>query len=280
MGRKRVTLCKSEEKRMDAMNVLYGGLIAVSMYSKIPVPAVAWTKERMRYALCWFPAVGAVCGGCVWLWLKLAAQWGIAPAPAGCIGTAIPILLTGGIHLDGFCDTVDARHSYAEKEKKLEILSDPHIGAFALIGLGVYFLLYAGAMIQLYSDSLYLGQWKPAAAFCFVFSLERAFSGLSVVCFPCAKNSGLAKRFSDGAQKRVTRGVLLLWIGGITWGLAKVGLKELLVIGGSVFLIFGYYGRMAKKEFGGVTGDLAGWFLQTAELAALFGIVVAAGGRI
>lgn len=261
------------------MNFFYGGLIAFSMYSKIPVPSLAWTKERMRYVLCWFPAVGVVCGGCVWLWFRFAAQRGIYPGAAGCIGTTIPVLLTGGIHLDGFCDTVDARSSYAGKEKKLEILSDPHIGAFALIGLGMYFLLYAGAMIQLYSVAVRMGQWKSAAAFCLVFSLERAFSGLSVVCFPCAKNSGLAKSFSDGAQKRVTRGVLLLWIGVTGWGLMKLGFWEWIAVGGSVLLIFGYYGRMAKKEFGGITGDLAGWFLQTAELAALLGMVIRTMGQ-
>ena len=31
-------------------------------------------------------------------------------------------------------------------------------------------------------------------------------------------------------------------------------------------LTFLYYYRMAKKEFGGITGDLAGYFLQVCEL--------------
>lgn len=254
------------------MNFFYGCLIAFSMYSKIPVPGIEWRKERMRYALCWFPLVGAVCGGAVWLWLHLAARWNLYPAAAGCIGAVIPLFLTGGIHLDGFCDTVDARSSYADREKKLEILSDPHIGAFALIGLGVYLLLYAGGMMQLYADGVRRGQWKAAAAFCFVFPLERAFSGLSVVCFPCAKTSGLAKSFSDGAQKVVTRAVLLVWAGIISWGVAELGWKELGAVLGSMLVVFGYYGTMAKKEFGGITGDLAGWFLQTAELAALLAV--------
>ena len=33
--------------------------------------------------------------------------------------------------------------------------------------------------------------------------------------------------------------------------------------------VFRYYGRMAERSFGGVSGDLAGWFLQTAELGML-----------
>ena len=43
-------------------------IVALSMYSKIPVPQIEWNKQNMRYALCWFPAVGVVTGLLVWLW--------------------------------------------------------------------------------------------------------------------------------------------------------------------------------------------------------------------
>lgn len=250
-------------------NFFFGFLIAFSMYSKLPVPAIKWTKERMRYALCWFPGVGIVCGALLWFWLRLAVFWEIHPVLAGALGVVIPVFVTGGIHLDGFLDTLDARSSYAEREKKLEILSDPHTGAFAIIGFGVYMLLYTGALVQLYVDAAASGQWDVAEAFCLVFSLERACSGLSVVTFPCAKNSGLARIFSDSAQKNVTMAVLLLWIAGLCCGLAGIGWKELAAAGGTVLLVFVYYKKMADREFGGITGDLAGWFLQMAELAAL-----------
>lgn len=252
----------------------WGCLIAFSMYSRLPVPMVEWTPPRMRYALCWFPAVGAVCGGLLWGWLYLAVQTGVHPVTAGLVGTVIPILVTGGIHLDGFLDTLDARSSYAGREKKLEILKDPHTGAFAMIGFAGYMLLYAGGMIQLYADVLETGQWDMAAAFCMVFPTERAFSGLSVVTFPCAKNSGLARSFSDGAQKRVTGIVLLFWIlmsGGL---LLCLGIRETVLVLGIGLLMFWKYKRMAEREFGGITGDLAGWFLQEAELGVLLGIVV------
>ena len=52
----------------------------------------------------------------------------------------LPILVTGGIHLDGFCDTADALASHQDTEKKLQILKDPHMGAFAAIWLGCYFI--------------------------------------------------------------------------------------------------------------------------------------------
>jgi adenosylcobinamide-GDP ribazoletransferase len=49
-----------------------------------------------------------------------------------------PIIITGGIHMDGFLDTQDALSSYQPRERRLEILKDSHAGAFAIQGLLQY----------------------------------------------------------------------------------------------------------------------------------------------
>lgn len=59
------------------------------------------------------------------------------------------MLVTGGIHLDGFLDTQDAMSSYQERERRLEILKDPRAGAFAIISGIVYFLIYLGINSEL-----------------------------------------------------------------------------------------------------------------------------------
>ena len=41
-------------------------------------------------------------------------------------------------------DVTDARSSLWRPGEKLEILKDPHVGAFAVIGCGIYLLAYAG----------------------------------------------------------------------------------------------------------------------------------------
>ena len=58
-------------------------------------------------------------------------------AAAACL----PLLITGGIHMDGFMDTVDALASHQSRERKLEILKDSACGAFAVLYCGVYLLL-------------------------------------------------------------------------------------------------------------------------------------------
>ena len=118
------------------------------MYSKIPMPQVEWTKESMQYCICFFPAVGAVIGAATLLWNMLVG----AKLSGSLLFTAvlilIPVLITGGIHLDGLLDTADALSSYKTKEEKLEILKDSHAGAFAII-IGIcWFVLDFGIYWQ------------------------------------------------------------------------------------------------------------------------------------
>ena len=37
-------------------------IIAIAMYSKIPMPQAEWNEKNMRYAMCFFPVVGVVIG--------------------------------------------------------------------------------------------------------------------------------------------------------------------------------------------------------------------------
>ena len=120
------------------MIVLQTIAVAFAMFSAVPVPQFAWNEKNMRYALCAFPLVGLLCGAlwCVCGVLPL-------PAPARAAGFClVPVWVTGGIHLDGYADTCDALASYGDREKKLEILKDPHCGAFAVIRLCSYFAAY------------------------------------------------------------------------------------------------------------------------------------------
>lgn len=117
--------------------------IAFSMYSKIPMPKTDWNKENMKYALCFFPLVGLAIGIIFYLWSLLAKFLALGNIFTTAIYTIIPILITGGIHMDGFVDSMDAINSYQSIERKLEILKDSHIGAFALITSITYSLFWS-----------------------------------------------------------------------------------------------------------------------------------------
>ena len=114
------------------MNILRSIVMAFCMFSRIPMPTVEWKNENMRYMLCAFPLVGAVIGLVLWLWQLLAAALGFGPLLWAAGLTLLPVAVTGGIHMDGFCDVSDALASHAPAEKKRAILKDSHTGAFAM----------------------------------------------------------------------------------------------------------------------------------------------------
>ena len=242
------------------MRIVKALVIAFSMYSQIPMPQFEWKDEDMKYMMIFFPFVGAVIGGILYLWYVLCVRFGIGDLCRTCIGVAIPLVLTGGIHVDGFMDTSDAFHSYQSKEKKLEILKDAHIGAFAVIMLATVGLLYVGAFSQVNDASIF-------AVLCAGFFLARALSGIGVVTFKSAKKDGLLFMFASNAQKVIVRSVLVLEV------ILCVAfmLMNSLLFGGSIaataFLVFGYYYLRTKKELGGITGDTAGYFVVLCECA-------------
>mgnify|MGYP000101997971 CR=1 FL=1 len=240
--------------------------IAFSMYSRIPMPMFEWKEEDMKYAMCFFPAIGMVIGA-VFYGMFLLLSW-LLPGSVLAAGIllAVPIFITGGIHMDGFMDTCDARASYGDREKKLAILKDTHTGAFAVIFGALYLILYAAACLEL--------ERETAMLVSIGFVISRSLSGLSTVTFPEARKHGMLADFMKDARKKTVAVCMLviffltafleLLFGGICGGVVVI----------TTVLIFLWYRHMAVQEFGGVTGDLAGFFLQICELGILLAAVI------
>ena len=249
------------------MKIIKAVIVAFSMYSRIPMPQFVWKDEDMKYMLCFFPWVGAVIGACLYGWCALSEKIGVGVLGYTLIGMVIPLLVTGGFHVDGYMDTMDAFHSYQPKERKLEILKDSHIGAFSVISLVIYGLVYATAFSE-------IRDMKSVAVVAVGFVLARCLSGIGVVTFPGAKKDGLLFMFASKAQKKIVRGALYIQ------GIMCIAVMILLsTIAGSVAVIAAlgvlwYYYRKTKKELGGITGDTSGWFVLLCEAAIVVSVAV------
>ena len=148
------------------MHVFRSLCIAFSTYSRIPVPQVA---------LCDALGFGALLRGAV--------------------GALLPVLVTGGIHMDGFMDTSDALASWQSPEKRLEILKDSHVGAFAVLGCAGYLLLDAALLSELPTTL------APMMIGCFM--LSRACSAWAMSAFRNARPKGMLDAFAQAAQRRM-----------------------------------------------------------------------------
>lgn len=240
------------------MPVIRACIIAFGTYSKLPVPYFEWKEEDMEYSVCFFPFVGLAVGAAEWLWLWVCNKFGIGGISKAAAVIIINIIITGGIHIDGYMDTMDALHSYQPRDKKLQILKDAHIGAFAVIMLLVYILVYAGALPEINYDI------SPLFACTFVVS--RIFSGFSVLLFKGAKKEGMLYSFSKSAKRNTVSAILIMeFLLIAAAGVYLYAVKAVVVICG-MFAVFLYYRYKSYKEFGGITGDLAGWFLCLCEM--------------
>ncbi len=245
-------------------------IVALAMYSKIPMPHIEWTKENMRYALCFFPLSGAAVGAVVWLWYQASMLLAVGNILRTAVFVLIPVLVTGGIHLDGLLDTADALSSWQTKERRLEILKDSHAGAFAVIVCCGYFLAAFGIWSEADRDSVVI--------LCVGFILSRALSGFGISAFPCAKNSGLAAAFANGADRKTCRWILIAEAGFCILGMILYDLKRGVLASAAAVLVCLLCRRMAMKQFGGITGDIQGFFLQSCELVMAYTVIL--GGRL
>lgn len=245
------------------MNILRSILISLSLYSRVPVPVFTWDEREAGHAIAFLPLTGALIGAlsCAVIWLSGAAD---IPVPvAAVLLSLVPLLVTGGFHLDGFMDVTDARKSYLSRERKLQIMKDPHIGAFAVIGLLTYCMIWGAGLYQIVYRAA-AGARGGLAAYPLIFFVARAFCGLTSVCLEKAKKDGMLQ-METGSDSRSDKILLsaAAAAGAALMILASPADGVLSILGILLFTV--YYRRMCKKEFGGVTGDTAGYYVAVSE---------------
>lgn len=235
--------------------------VAFSIYSKIPMPRFEWGSDDMKYHFVFFPFVGGVLGFAEYIWFLLSLKIEVSPISFGLISFFLVILITGGLHLDGFMDTSDAIYSYGDCKKRLQILKDPHIGAFSVISLLGLFSVNVFAMSEIYRVKS-----QKAMLMCALgYALSRAAGAICVLCVKKAKSDGMGKSESDNSNKKIS--VSLLAIESLIIILAMIyvsSIGTLIVLITEIFFIFVYLKSVIVK-FGGITGDLAGYFISMFE---------------
>ncbi len=237
------------------------------------MPRINMKKEDMSYALIFFPWIGAVIGVLMYLWFGLCHKMGIGITATVFIGAGIPLIITGGFHLDGFMDTMDAVRSFREKEVKLSIMKDPHVGAFAVISLLLYFILYIAFLSEIKDD-------RQIMVVAVGFMLSRTLSGLSLCFFKPARREGMLYEEASNTRKDEVKYWLFLTL--LICAVAMIGLN---IFSGLVAFIAALlwtliYKRFCIREFGGITGDTSGYFVTVCELVVLISVVICGFIRI
>ncbi len=238
--------------------------MGLGMFTALPCPYRPWAEEDRGLMIACLPVVGTVIG-LIWAVLALLGRW-LLPRPLdAALIAALPFLLTGFIHLDGFMDACDALLSWRPLEERLRILKDSATGAFAVVSLAML-LLFSFAAAQAVD---------PAAlrALALVPVVSRCGSAISVSALRPLDRSEYARLPGSAARCAAIAVIYLiamlagaLWLGRYALALAA----ETLVYAAAMV--------WAVRTLKGVSGDLAGFALSLAETGALIALAILSKG--
>lgn len=239
-----------------------GLITAIRFLTIVPVPGRALEgPDALGRAAGWFPLVGLVLGGLLWLanrWLALL----FPPLPSALLILVAWKLLSGGIHLDGLADSLDGLTG-KDPAERLAIMRDSRIGVFGALGLIVALVMSFATLAELQeplrAKALLLA---PAVGRLTPLFLARAFP-------PATPRDGSGALF----MAAVTRAALGVGTGivGVASGLV-VGAWGLVAAAAGLGLAW-IVARFLSRRLGGLTGDGLGAGVELGELGVLFAFV-------
>lgn len=234
--------------------------LAIAFLTVLPVAPKG--EARMGPARAYFPFVGLALGG-VLAGLDLALREALPSLVVSALLVAGLLVLTRAIHTEGFLDSCDGLFGGYSRERRLEILRDPHVGGFAVIG-GASLLLLKWSLIAGLPD-------EQRTALLVLFPCLSRFGMLATMgAFPYARRQGLGTSFQEGRRRwQMAFGFATAAVAG--WLLIGVAGLVLLSVAVAVALSIGAW---VTRLLGGMTGDTYGTVNEVAEVAVLLGGIV------
>lgn len=213
-----------------------------------------------RHTFRWFAVVGAGIGAAVG-GVHLGAHLLWPPLVAAAVVLATDLLLTGALHLDGLADSADGLGAQVDRDRRLELMAEPGIGAFALA---------AGAAVLVSRWALFADPDTGLPAFVCVWAASRVLAAAVPAFVGYARPGGLAEAFRSGSCRW-----LLAWLAPVATGLYFVSGPLGPIAVGSALVTCAGVAALAKRRLGGFTGDVLGAVIMLSETAALLTLAVA-----
>jgi adenosylcobinamide-GDP ribazoletransferase len=247
----------------------YAEIVAATRFlSVLPLPGppdrfeTSNTNEQtLHLGSAYFPFVGFLLATLLYLVQHLFGL--ILPHLAlAAVLVVVLVVLTGGLHLDGFMDTCDGLFGGRTRERRLEIMRDSRVGSFGVLG---------GACILLLKFALFasMGPRSLSIAFFILLPCTRWAMVLALRVFPSARAGGLGATFRQTVTlpklmlAAITAFLLALIVG------HSVGVLAWCVAGGTALLL----GAWVTRQIGGLTGDIYGAIAECSEVVLLLLLV-------
>jgi len=227
-------------------------LSAVGFLTIFPV-----VKREFENCTIFFPLVGLFIGGFL-ISVNYLCSFLFSKNVVDMLVIISLVIITGGLHLDGFADTCDGFYAGKNKNDTLRIMDDAHIGAMGVIGifciLGLKFFTLQSIPQKILYPSLLL--FPTLSRWSMVFA--------STISKP-AKNEGLGKTFIDTVSKK---DFSIATIAAVLISFLIFGLKGFFILI-AVFLVSFIFLKLVSKRIGGITGDILGALNEIIETLVL-----------
>ncbi|MBI5561892.1 MAG: adenosylcobinamide-GDP ribazoletransferase [Deltaproteobacteria bacterium] len=214
---------------------------------------IAVTPRLLAAALSWFPLVAALQGA-----IMAASDYllsGLLPVSVrSAVAQLILALTNGGLHLDGFADTVDGLAGGKTPQERLRIMKDSRIGA-----VGVVFLVLLLLVKFLCINELPTGA-RLAAIFLFPVAGRWSMVPLSAWSRYARSDGGLGMSFV-GAGRAALAVSTVMTAAAIFYLLGPAALSIMAVLAVVTF----FSSRFFKERLGGITGDVFGFQSEAGE---------------
>ena len=240
---------------------------AMQFLTRIPL-ATRTLFDNKDYAnsLAWYPVIGLILGGLVWLSGVTLAGLSSTSLAAPLV-VAVWVLLTGALHLDGVADCADAWvGGFSDREKTFQIIKDPRSGPIAVVVLVLVLLVkWAALEVLLGSEHWWIIWLIPLLA---RGAMPYIFWRLDYV-----SSSGLGSAFVEGlSRQRIVISLLFVVVIAVLSLTAQLEILVLFVV--VSLLIYLWWKRASYQKLGGFNGDCAGALVEFLELGLLLGLAI------
>lgn len=231
-------------------------VFALQHLTRIHLCDVAFDERNLGRSGMFFPLVGIILGAILVVVDRLAVLLFPPAAVAAAVVVGL-VLLTGGIHLDGFMDTVDGVFSGRPRERKLEIMRDSRVGAFGALAVFCLLLFKFALLTGLAGTGRYM-------AFIMMAVFGRWAMTYAIARFPYARAEGMGTPHSR-------------YTGSFELGVASLTAVAAAAAGGPGGIIIFFVSAAAahifcvyiKNILGGLTGDTYGALNEILEVFVL-----------
>ncbi len=226
-----------------------------------PIIRRSFTAQELGRSVAFYPLVGLTFGGVLY-GVAVALDSVLSPYLLAVILLSLWLILTRGLHFDGFLDACDGLFGGTEREQRLEIMRDERLGAYAFTGgfflLGLKFFGLGSLPLQFLLAAPVIGRWCMAWI---------------IVVFPYTRPSGLGKWMKDNAGwpqlvvAALTTVVVLFWV---------MGWSGLMILA-AITMVTSLVCLWVNSRINGMTGDVYGAICELSELLFLLSVQIGMG---